>query len=120
MRRHFVTLTLLNCLILLTRIVSHECVAAGPTKPLKADIRVCTDCYGDPLPQGAIARLGTLRHARTLVSASRDKTVRLWDLATGQEVVQGHSLAVRSVRFSPDGKVVPTGSPDHTIRIWEQ
>jgi WD40 repeat protein len=58
------------------------------------------DRQGDPLPAGALARLGTtrLRHGanitfvtfgtdgKTLITAGQDNTVRLWDLATGKEV----------------------------------
>jgi WD40 repeat protein len=56
---------------------------------------------------------------KTLASASDDRTVRLWDPATGQELLRGHSLGVRSVHFSPDGTAVATGSGDHTVRLWE-
>jgi WD40 repeat protein len=43
------------------------------------------------------------------LSGSFDKTVRLWDLATGKVVrrFEGHTLSILSVAFSPDGK--PTG-----------
>jgi WD40 repeat protein len=43
-----------------------------------------------------------------VVSGSKDRTVRLWDLATGQEVRRftGHESTVRSVAVTPDGKYV--------------
>ena len=93
------------------------------------------DCLGDPLPPGAVARLGTLRlrhggavssvafsrDGKTLVSAGEDPVLRLWEVATGKEVRQfrGHQKAVLTVAFSPDNKTLVSGSEDHTIRIWD-
>jgi WD40 repeat protein len=47
---------------------------------------------------------------KQVVSGSGDKTVRLWDTATGalQQTLEGHSSVVSSVAFSPDGKHIPT------------
>jgi WD40 repeat protein len=57
---------------------------------------------------------------KTLASGSEDKTVRLWDVATGQEkaVLKGHTWNVTSVVFSPDGKTLASGSLDRTVRLW--
>ena len=57
---------------------------------------------------------------KTLASGSEDRTVRLWDVATGQErVQQAHLGIVRSVAFSPDGKTFASGSDDGTAKIWD-
>jgi hypothetical protein len=47
---------------------------------------------------------------KQVVSCSADKTVRLWDAATGAalQTLEGHSSAVYSAAFSPDGKHIPT------------
>ncbi|KAH6724958.1 hypothetical protein BKA61DRAFT_537037 [Leptodontidium sp. MPI-SDFR-AT-0119] len=58
---------------------------------------------------------------KQVVSGSYDKTVRLWDTATGalQQTLEGHSDGVSSVAFSTDGKQVVSGSYDKTVRLWD-
>ncbi|ACY15798.1 serine/threonine protein kinase with WD40 repeats [Haliangium ochraceum DSM 14365] len=55
-----------------------------------------------------------------LVSASADKTVRVWRAdGTGQPVVlRGHEDAVMSASFSPDGAHIVSASVDKTVRVW--
>jgi WD40 repeat protein len=88
-----------------------------------------TDFYGDPLPAGALLRLGTvrLRHGlgvysvafsldgRTLASAGGDGRVKLWDVATGKEVrliAEGPQREFTFVAFSPDGRTLASGGPE--------
>jgi WD40 repeat protein len=58
---------------------------------------------------------------KQIVSGSSDKTVRLWDVATGAALqrLEGHSDWVWSVAFSPDGKQIVSGSSDETVRLWD-
>jgi WD40 repeat protein/serine/threonine protein kinase len=58
---------------------------------------------------------------RRLASGSSDGTVRVWDLATGGEllVLRGHEKGVQGVSFSPDGRRIASGSEDGTVRVWE-
>lgn len=58
---------------------------------------------------------------RSIVTASRDKTARIWDANGGHEiaVLRGHERQVTSASFSPDGKWVVTASADKTARIWD-
>jgi uncharacterized protein with WD repeat len=61
---------------------------------------------------------------RRLASAGEDRTVRVWDAASGQELLslKGHTGAVRSVCFSPDGRrLASAGSDqnDQTVRVWD-
>ena len=48
---------------------------------------------------------------KTLATASADKTVRLWDLATGtlRATLEVHASAVEVLKFSPDGKTLVSG-----------
>jgi WD domain, G-beta repeat len=57
-----------------------------------------------------------------IVTASSDKTARLWVAEAGKpigEPLEGHDDAVSSEAFSPDGKHFVTGSSDGTHRIWD-
>lgn len=56
-----------------------------------------------------------------VASGSRDKTVKIWDAATGKELVtlKGHESTVNSVAFSPDGTRVASGSCDKTVKLWD-
>ncbi|KAI9868485.1 MAG: hypothetical protein M1813_005929 [Trichoglossum hirsutum] len=56
-----------------------------------------------------------------VASASVDKTVRLWETATGvcRSTLEGHSNYVTAVAFSPDGQLVASASFDKTVRLWE-
>jgi RNA polymerase sigma factor (sigma-70 family) len=55
----------------------------------------------------------------TLASSGTEHLVRFWDLKSSKEVMAlpGHSDAVRSVAFTPDGKRLLTAG-DKTVRLW--
>ncbi len=56
-----------------------------------------------------------------IVSGSRDKTVKLWDLKERVllHTFNGHESEVNSVAFSPDGKYLVSGSNDKTLKLWD-
>ncbi len=58
---------------------------------------------------------------RYLASGSQDKTIKIWEVATGKQLLTltGHSDQVLSVIYSPDGRYLASGSQDKTIKIWE-
>ena len=57
---------------------------------------------------------------RLLATAGRDRTARVWDLKTGQEVIRlQHAAPVKAVAFGPDGTLLTTASVDGTARLWE-
>jgi hypothetical protein len=55
-----------------------------------------------------------------VVTASADKTARVWDATTGVAlaVLRGHTDQLVGASFSPDGSRVVTASVDRTGRIW--
>lgn len=54
-------------------------------------------------------------------SGSDDKTVKIWDLETGQcrATLKGHTDRVNSVAITPDGKRILSGSNDKSVRVWD-
>jgi len=55
-----------------------------------------------------------------IVTASFDKTARIWDTTTDNEImVLRHEGGVSSAAFSPDGTRIVTASLDKTARIWD-
>ncbi|MEZ2229879.1 MAG: trypsin-like peptidase domain-containing protein [Microcoleus sp.] len=55
-----------------------------------------------------------------LASGSKDGSIKLWDLASGQLIrtISGKNLSVLSVAFSPDGKSLAAGNGNGTIGLW--
>lgn len=102
--------------------------------------QVATDAFGDPLPPGAIARLGCmrLRHGgrvsslayspdgKLLASGGDFDLIRLWDPHTGKEIrrLHGHNGSMHGLAFSRNGKLLAScgridRSPLDCILLWD-
>jgi len=58
---------------------------------------------------------------RFAISASSDRTIKIWDMAGGQRprTLQGHYWAVTSLALLPDDKTLVSGSWDNSLKIWD-
>jgi RNA polymerase sigma factor (sigma-70 family) len=106
---------------------------AAADRPAEGEaLRAGTDRYGDPLPPGALLRLGTVRFrhglgvysvayspdGRLIASTGGDGAVRLWDAATGRlvrEVARRPQREATFAVFSPDGKLLALGGPQEGV-----
>jgi platelet-activating factor acetylhydrolase IB subunit alpha len=70
------------------------------------------------VPSGAA---GSPSSGNLLVSASRDKTLRVWDVSTGYcvKTIRGHADWVRDVSPSFDGRWLLSAGNDQTARLWD-
>jgi WD40 repeat protein len=111
-----------------------EAAQADDGKPSDAPA-VRTDRYGDPLPNGAVARLGAVRWrhprmARALVFSPDDKilasvcwdTAILWDAATGKELRRLPTAPLGRFGgpdFTPDGKSLVLQEKSGDVSFWD-
>ena len=99
-----------------------DSTTAGPVNKAAA----AKDRFGDPLPEGAVTRLGSIRFrggdrpvnamrfspdGQTLLTVSEDFLVRLWETKTGRLLHQvlagsGRAFSRVGIAFSPDGKQI--------------
>src|SRR5262249_20766417 len=69
---------------------------------------------------GGVGRIAFTLDGKRLASAGHG--IKLWDVDTWQELlelpIEYHGDAIR-LDFSPDGRRLVTGGPNHTIRVWD-
>jgi WD40 repeat protein len=96
------------------RLVIHRCDKTLAILDGARAIELSTGTY-------MASRVAVSPDGRRIASGVSDRTVRLWDTATGQvlDILRGHSDFVLDVAFSPDGARLASASYDKTIRIWD-
>ncbi|KAF7588613.1 hypothetical protein BBP40_005451 [Aspergillus hancockii] len=70
---------------------------------------------------GSVYSVSFSPNGQLVASGSGDRTVKLWDTATGslQQTLNSHSSSVRSVAFSPNGELLASCSDDRTVKLWD-
>jgi WD40 repeat protein len=115
---------------------------AGPPPALPGPAEVGTqgtDAHGDPLPPGALARLGTVRFrqakgicavafapgGKAVVSVGCDRSVVLHDVSSGKKLrsFRGETtdpyLMPEAVAFAPDGKTLAAAVGLRQVAVWD-
>lgn len=106
---------------------ANENAEKAPPQQAAGEQRPRIDAFGDPLPPGAVARLGTIRFrhdesrswqfavspdGRTLATAA-GRNLILWDMATGKQQRRFPlGQIIRCLAYAPDGKSVAIGGED--------
>jgi WD40 repeat protein len=106
-----------------TQIYSYTRYGLFPTNPIFAMIGLPGNAFlvRDLTGHSASVSFVTFSpDGNTLASASADKTIKLWNLGTGEQILtfKGHSDWVRSIAFSPDGNTLASAGYDKTIKLW--
>ncbi len=78
-------------------------------------------CHLDLRTFQSASRVAFSPDGSRLASAGTDHTVKVWNSATGKELLSldGHSKPVNRLAFSPDGRRLASASNDHTVKLWD-
>lgn len=91
--------------------------APSGVKPIGPDFTLDRTLVGH---QDGVWSVALSPRGHILVTGSWDKTIKVWNVATGQllRTLMGHQEAVWSVALAADGKTLASGSSDQQIKIW--
>ncbi|SRR6266496_1112560 len=71
--------------------------------------------------EGAVSDCKLSNDGKMALSASSDRTLRIWDLETGlcKHILRGHTDEINACALSADGRLALSASTDKTLRLWD-
>jgi WD40 repeat protein len=108
----------------------YELATAGPRRMFgqsspKAATRIAATSASPLAPTrlqlDAGSRISVSPNGKSLALAATDRTIRVWDIATGNQLAafKGHAATLNAVAFSPDSKWLASASADTTALLWD-
>jgi WD40 repeat protein len=98
--------------------VFHSCLVCkeDPKEILETNFGLFLEAHKQP-----VTCLALTPDEKTIITGSLDRSLRLWDLETRQQIakINGHKQGVTCVAVSLDGQNFASGSYDCTVKIWE-
>jgi WD40 repeat protein/tRNA A-37 threonylcarbamoyl transferase component Bud32 len=102
---------------------AERCPGGRAHNALQAALDACREEWTLLNHEDAVLAVSFDRDGRRVLTGSADKTARIWDTASGKELVslRGHDAPVVVATFSPDGRQVLTlgPGPDRSARLWD-
>jgi WD40 repeat protein len=70
---------------------------------------------------GTVHSVAITADSRSIVSASGDQTLKVWDIDGQEEIrtLRGHEGLIGAVALTPDGRQIVSASADKTVRVWD-
>jgi WD40 repeat protein len=98
-----------------------QSLAAVLPGPVRAPIAAPALLLSIPAHTGPVRGLAFSPDGTRLATAGGDRTARVWEAATGRELValHGHRDIIWRIAFSPDGTRLATASQDYMLKVWD-